>query len=121
MAKKNVSQTAEQQAWEGLVRQIGTRKDILAGTLSSAYLPCNKGDCKCTRGELHGPTWRLGYRQGEQSSTVYVRVEDLPWVKAATGRYAELRGALLRAAQKNLRAFLNAAKRRSARRRRRRG
>jgi len=116
MAKPRVKRLTEQLAWDRLVRQLGTRKDLLAGTLSSAYLPCNKGHCKCTRGELHGPTWRLGYRQGARSTTVYVRREDLPWVQRATGRYAELRRALLQAAQRNLRAFRTAAKRRAARR-----
>jgi hypothetical protein len=120
MPNQKLGRTQEQRQWQELLRQIRTRGDILAGTLSSAYLPCNKGHCKCTRGQLHGPSWRLGYSQAGQSTTVYVRADDLLQVKAATARYAQMRGALRQAASRNLRALLNKAKRRHARRRGRR-
>lgn len=104
----------EQRQWRELLNAIKGRKDILSGTLSSAYLPCNRGNCKCTRGELHGPTWRLGYSDEGKSTTVYVRADDLQEVKEATRRYAELRAALQHAGKRNLRAFVRKAKRRQS-------
>ncbi len=106
MAKRTRSPRGTDRSWKALLQQIRERTDILAGTLFSAYLPCNKGRCKCTRGELHGPTWRLGYQQDGRSSSVYVRHEELAEVQAAVRRYAELRTAVQEAGRRNLRAFL---------------
>ena len=103
------------QEFESLLDAIRRRKDVLEGTLFSAFLPCNKGNCKCTRGELHGPTWRLSYRQDGKSSTVYVRQDDLESVQAAVRRYAEIRDALHEAGGRNLKALLRNVKRRRRR------
>lgn len=97
---------------EALLRGIKQRKDVMAGTLSAAYLPCNKGNCRCTRGYLHGPTWRISYKDQGKSSTVYVRREELVEVKAAVERYAQLRTAVQHAGMQNLQAFVKRAKRR---------
>ncbi len=115
MQSKQRKTDEEERQWQELLNEIKARKDILAGTLSSAYLPCNKGNCKCTRGELHGPTWRLGYSHDGKSTTAYVRADDLRQIKEATRRYAELRKALLHAGKRNLRAYLRKAKGRKAR------
>jgi hypothetical protein len=112
MTSKKRKASQEERQWQELLNEIKRRRDILAGTLSSAYLPCNKGNCKCTRGELHGPTWRLGYSNEGKSTTAYVRADDLQQIKEATRRYAELRKALLHAGTRNLRAYLRKAKRR---------
>lgn len=101
--------------WEALLDEVRGRGDVMAGSLSSAYLPCNKGNCKCTRGELHGPTWRLGYSRDGRSTTVFVRQEDLEEVQAAVARYQALREALLDAGRGNLMAFVRKAKRRRRR------
>lgn len=101
--------------WEALLAEVRGRKDVMAGSLTSAYLPCNKGHCKCTRGELHGPTWRLGYVRDGRSTTVFVRQEDLQEVQAAVARYQALREALLEAGRRNLMAFVRKAKRRRRR------
>ena len=97
---------------EALARAISRRKDVMAGTLSAAYLPCNKGNCRCTKGHLHGPTWRISYKQQGRASSVYVRRAELEAVRKAVNRYAQLRRALQRAGMRNLRAFLRRARRR---------
>ena len=98
--------------FEALLAAVAGRRDLMAGSLSSAYLPCNKGHCKCTRGELHGPTWRLGYAREGRSTTVFVRQEDLQAVQAAVRRYAALREALLEAGRRELMAFVDRAEQR---------
>ena len=113
--KKRPSREHERE-WKERLAGIRRSKDVLAGTLSAAHLPCNKGNCKCTRGELHGPTWRLSYREAGKASTVYVRQDDLEDVKAAVERYAALRQALQHAGRRNLRALLRRAKRRRRKR-----
>lgn len=103
---------SEDRQFERLLSELRQRKDILAGTLSQAYLPCNKGNCKCTRGKLHGPTWRIGYKENSKTTTVYVRQRDLDEVKAAVKRYASIRAALQHTGRRNLRRFARRAKRR---------
>ena len=34
-----------------------SRNKLIAGTPVEKYKACNKGNCRCTRGELHGPTY----------------------------------------------------------------
>jgi len=113
MVKKGQIRRKGDRQWQRLLEQIRERNDILAGTLSSAYLPCNKGNCKCTKGDLHGPTWRLGYHTEGKSTTAYVRKEEVQDVKEATQRYAELKAAVQQTGRKNLRAFLRKVKRRT--------
>ena len=42
-----------------LTRLVPPLRDILRGSLTERYLTCGKPDCKCARGERHGPVWYL--------------------------------------------------------------
>ena len=44
---------------EGLTKLLPPLRDILRGSLTERYLTCGKPDCKCARGERHGPVWYL--------------------------------------------------------------
>jgi hypothetical protein len=44
---------------DGLARVLPPLRDILRGSLSERYLTCGKPDCRCARGERHGPVWYL--------------------------------------------------------------
>lgn len=43
---------------------------------------CGKANCRCTRGNLHGPYWFLRWRDGDTQRRRYVRAEDLDAVRA---------------------------------------
>jgi len=43
----------------GLTRLLPPLRDILRGSLTERYLTCGKPDCRCSRGERHGPVWYL--------------------------------------------------------------
>jgi hypothetical protein len=44
---------------QGLTKLLPPLGEILRGSLMERYLTCGKPDCKCARGERHGPTWYL--------------------------------------------------------------
>ena len=44
---------------EGLTKLLPPLREILRGSLMERYLTCGKPECKCARGERHGPVWYL--------------------------------------------------------------
>lgn len=44
-------------ARQGLVRQMPQLAETLRASLLERYLTCGKPNCKCARGERHGPNW----------------------------------------------------------------
>src|SRR5438093_13256231 len=43
----------------GLTRVLPPLGEVLRGSLMERYLTCGNPDCKCARGERHGPVWYL--------------------------------------------------------------
>jgi hypothetical protein len=44
---------------EGLSKLLPPLREVLRGSLMKRYLTCGKPDCKCARGQRHGPVWYL--------------------------------------------------------------
>ena len=44
---------------EGLTKLLPPLQDVLRGSLTERFLTCGKPDCRCARGERHGPVWYL--------------------------------------------------------------
>jgi uncharacterized protein DUF6788 len=44
---------------ERLTKLLPPLREVLRGSLTERYLTCGKPDCKCARGERHGPVWYL--------------------------------------------------------------
>lgn len=61
---------------------IKTRSPMEAGSLVLQHTACKKGNCKCTRGELHGPFLYLSQKVDGKLKSKYVGKEsDKPTVK----------------------------------------
>src|SRR3954449_12835214 len=52
-----LSELALRNRREGLTRVLPPLGEVLRGSLMERYLTCGNPDCKCTRGERHGPIW----------------------------------------------------------------
>lgn len=50
---------ALRQRRQGLTKLLPPLGEILRGSLMERYLTCGNSDCKCARGERHGPIWYL--------------------------------------------------------------
>jgi len=44
---------------DGLTKTLPPLGEVLRGSLMERYLTCGNPDCKCARGERHGPVWYL--------------------------------------------------------------
>ncbi len=49
--------------------------------LVSYRVRCGKANCRCMRGELHGPYWFLRWRFGTHQRRRYVKAEELDAVR----------------------------------------
>jgi len=54
-----LSTLALQNRREGLLKLLPPLREILRGSLTERFLTCGKPDCRCARGERHGPIWYL--------------------------------------------------------------
>src|SRR5215216_724679 len=55
-------------------------------SLVSHKTRCGRSNCRCARGELHGPYWYLYWREGTVQRRRYVRPTELPAVRALCER-----------------------------------
>ncbi len=64
------------------LKLIRSRKKVEPGSLIEIYNACNKGNCKCKRGEKHGPFLYLNQKINNKYKKRYVGKEsDKPTVK----------------------------------------
>ena len=54
-----LSVLALRQRRDGLTKLLPPLGEVLRGSLMERYLTCGNPDCKCARGERHGPVWYL--------------------------------------------------------------
>jgi len=88
---------------------IRTRLSMEAGSLSSRYTSCRRGNCKCTRGEKHGPFLYLHQKVDGKMKWRYVgKASDMPIVKKVRS-YMQYQDRLadLRKINKEIDALLN--------------
>lgn len=98
---------------EGLVKLLPPLRDIkeiLRGSLIERFLTCGKPDCRCARGERHGPVWYLtvsldqSHRTGttvpvHQLAQVRRGIESYHRVKAQLEKISDINRELLRRAK----------------------
>jgi hypothetical protein len=61
-----------------------TIPDKLPGTVGKQWVKCGKPNCRCTRGELHGPYWYRFWRdKSGRTHKQYVKEADLETVRTA--------------------------------------
>jgi hypothetical protein len=61
----------------------------LPGAVCAQKVKCGRPNCRCAKGELHGPYWYRFFRQGGRLVKEYVRQADAPGVRAACERRRE--------------------------------
>jgi len=58
-----------------LARQVPDLQAVIRGSLLIQRRRCGKPECRCTRGELHGPYVYLAVRAGRRSRLLYIPAE----------------------------------------------
>ena len=96
---------------QGLTKVLPPLGEVLRGSLMERYMTCGNPDCKCARGERHGPVWYLSvtldqsHRTGrtvppEQVDQVRRWIENYHQVKDRLEKISDINRELLRR-QKN--------------------
>jgi hypothetical protein len=91
----------------GLTQLLPSLEEILRGSLMERYLTCGNPDCKCARGERHGPVWYLSvtldqkHRKGstvpsDQVDQVRRWIENYHQIKERLEKISEINRELLR-------------------------
>jgi hypothetical protein len=92
---------------EGLSKVLPPLEEVLRGSLMERYLTCGNPDCKCARGERHGPVWYLSvtldqsHRSGstvpaDQVDRVRQWIENYHRVKEQWEKISDINRELLR-------------------------
>lgn len=92
MARKKIGQLRrERYRLEKEIVDYLSRNKLIAGTPVEKYKACNKGNCRCTRGELHGPTYYISWKEGKMTKMIYIRQALWPKVEEKVKRYQRWR------------------------------
>ena len=51
-------------------------KDMVAGSIYTVYKKCGNKNCRCSRGEPHGPFYYLSRKEGGKTKLTFVRRSD---------------------------------------------
>ena len=118
-----LSTLALQQRRRGLTQLLPPLGEVLRGSLMERYLTCGNPDCKCARGERHGPVWylsvtldqsrRLGSTvHADQVQRVRQWIENYHQVKDHLEKISDINRELLRREKKQTKAKAQNRKRR---------
>lgn len=92
---------------QGLTQRLPPLAEILRGSLMERYLTCGNPNCKCARGERHGPVWYLSvtldqsHREGctlppDQVEQVRRWIENYHQIKEHLEKISDINRELLR-------------------------
>jgi hypothetical protein len=91
-ALANLSTLALENRRRGLAVNLPRAELTLRGTLLQRYVTCGKPDCKCARGERHGPSWYLTVTLAPGRTTgAVVPEEQLEQVRQWVGNYQRMK------------------------------
>jgi len=77
---------------EGLTKRLPPLSEVLRGSLMERYLTCGNPDCKCARGERHGPVWYFSVTldQSRRSGST-VPADQVEQVRRWIGNYRQIK------------------------------
>src|SRR2546426_7541823 len=92
---RKISDLALRHRRQGLVKLLPPAEEILRGSLIERYVTCGNPNCKCSRGERHGPVWYLSVTLGPGRTTGgVVPAEQVEQVRRWIGNYQQVKRAL---------------------------
>jgi hypothetical protein len=85
-----------------LLAELGTLSRLLHGSWVERYSVCSREDCKCQRGERHGPRRYLVVNQDGRQRQKYVANAQVEVARAGIAQYRRLREIVERITHINL-------------------
>ena len=89
MKKDVMSKTRGASRPQTKIENWGTKIAPIPGDLNARFVRCGKPNCKCAKGELHGPYYVRRFRSGGHRSSKYVKKGDVLTVKLAVETYRQ--------------------------------
>lgn len=69
------------------ISNLSPKIDYVCGSIVAYYKKCNRANCKCRQGQLHGPYFYRFWRQEGKRFKEYIRKENVAVTKAACESY----------------------------------
>lgn len=79
-----------------LAWRIADSDPMIPGSFYSVYKTCSKKNCRCQRGDKHGPFPALSQSIGGKRKLVMVKQEDVPSVRTKATAYKDFQKRLTR-------------------------
>ncbi len=88
----------EQKEWKPEFRYLELKEktykvcDFSVGTIQPKLLTCGKPNCKCTKGEKHGPYYYLAYHKEDgRMEWIYLPKKELAQIKSRIENFKNLK------------------------------
>lgn len=85
-----------------IISNLSPKIETVYGSVVACYTKCNRANCKCLQGQLHGPYFYRFWRQDGKRFKRYIRKEDVAVTKAACKSYQEQKRLNKQSHQKHL-------------------
>lgn len=87
-----LSTLALEQRRQGLAKLLPAAEQTLRGSLIERYVTCGNPDCKCARGERHGPVWYFSVTLGPgRTTSAVVPADQLEAVRRWIENYRKIK------------------------------
>ena len=70
-----------------LLKDINDKSFLLKGSLNQVYRKCGNPNCRCARGEKHGPFYLLTWSEGGKTHSRHIPRDQASKVKKMTANY----------------------------------
>jgi hypothetical protein len=100
MSSKPVKKLLEERV--RLLAELGTLSRLLHGSWVERYSVCSRADCKCHRGERHGPRRYLVVNEAGRQRQKYVQNSQVEAALKGLAQYRRLQTIVERITQLNL-------------------
>jgi len=100
MSRETAKELLEERA--GLLAELGTLSRLLHGSWVERYSVCSRADCKCRRGERHGPRHYLVVNEKGSQRQKYVANSQVDVALEGLAQHRRLREIVARITHINL-------------------
>lgn len=85
-------------------------KDMIAGSIYETYKKCGNKNCRCAKGDLHGPFFYLSRKTGGKTKLTFVRRADEDSIEEKAKNYRKYTKAVADLGKLNMKIYDNIKK-----------
>jgi hypothetical protein len=81
--------TAYERRIAKLLKRLSRNSDMVQGSLIEKYVQCGKPNCRCAKGEGHGPVYYLSFQEKGVTKLIYIPRGDVPKVRGQVAKFKQ--------------------------------